>query len=141
MTNGATVVGDGGAAGPRDGQFDELIFEGHTEAEVLAAFQGNGRRWPAFVSCSVTRCSLSRPSVTSGRLLPCDNGLLTYRVSRLVAPTTGRTVTGARRKGKHMWVELSSKAGQPNHVLFHMGMTGSLVLRHKEVIVLHSFCM
>lgn len=59
----------------------------------------------------------------------------------------GKTLTAAHRRGKYMWVVLQEEGGggkkkqkqkqgqqpQQQNVLFHMGMTGSLVVKGKEV--------
>lgn len=99
-------------AGPREGQYDELVFDQVAEGDVKRAMEG-------------------------------------------------KTLTGAFRKGKQMWVVLAEEEGagagagskkkqppkkggkgggggqggqqQQQHVLLHMGMTGSLVVKGKEV--------
>ena len=43
----------------------------------------------------------------------------------LTKSLVGKSVVGVRRKGKQLWLELSS----PPHLLAHFGMTGSFVVK------------
>lgn len=66
----------------------------------------------------------------------------------------GKVLVGVGRKGKHLWMELSSSSSQQGKrgggkggggdkqcVLFHMGMTGSLLYRHTSIPQYRSFTL
>ncbi len=59
----------------------------------------------------------------------------------------GKVVVGVGRKGKHLWVEFGQSGakggggGGKQCVLFHMGMTGSLLYRHTSTPQYRSFTL
>jgi len=55
---------------------------------------------------------------------------------QMVAALTGRTVTAAKRRGKHLWLELD---GNGPCLLLHFGMTGSLAVDGVERFSFQSF--
>jgi formamidopyrimidine-DNA glycosylase len=44
------------------------------------------------------------------------------------ARLTGRTITGARRRGKYLWLDLDGGAGGDDAVLAHLGMSGQMLV-------------
>ena len=44
------------------------------------------------------------------------------------ARLTGRTITGARRRGKYLWLDLDGGAAGDDAVLAHMGMSGQMLV-------------
>lgn len=44
------------------------------------------------------------------------------------ARLAGRTITGARRRGKYLWLELDGGAEQDDAVLAHLGMSGQMLV-------------
>ncbi|WP_219419914.1 bifunctional DNA-formamidopyrimidine glycosylase/DNA-(apurinic or apyrimidinic site) lyase [Pseudonocardia nigra] len=46
------------------------------------------------------------------------------------ARLTGRTITGARRRGKYLWLDLDGGATGDDAVLAHLGMSGQMLVTH-----------
>ena len=78
--------------GPKDGQFDDILFENKSGADVERAY---------------------------------GEALL------------NKTVVRVDRKGKQMWLQFSGQ--QDNCILFHFGMTGSIVIKDQQVARYRSF--
>lgn len=91
---------------------------------------------PELPEVEVVRAGLA-PAVTGARVLGVeahDARALTRHVgtaSEFEARLTGRTITGAARRGKFLWLPLSDAAVSigPEAVMVHLGMSGQLLLR------------
>lgn len=68
-----------------------------------------------------------------------DGKVLEASESEMRGALVGCVVTGARRKGKQLWLELESAGRAASALLIHLGMTGSCVVRGEAAPKYKSF--
>lgn len=134
--------------GPRDGLFDEIVFEGGLDpsiAEALKRIPTSQSSLTTDVKKKSSKKAGNTPATTVGS---GDSAALEERESSYQQALLQRTLAGVRRKGKQIWFEFeeSKSKGKTSltsiselAVLFHFGMTGSFVIRDHAIPTYKSF--
>lgn len=92
---------------------------------------------PELPEVEVVRHGLA-PAVTGARVLSVDvldERALTRHpldAADFVGRLEGREVRGAARRGKFLWLPLADRAGDPEALVAHLGMSGQMLLRDPD---------